>query len=204
MAWLPVLSISIGALRRGNPRPAPGPLLPLPQRSKFVCRRSFKFPAACEIPKSCLRRRLRRLTPALPGLRVLFGSLALPPPPRLRRTCRGFRAAYAVLTPARIVFVCIASSDPLATTVCGHRNASGAFKRHRERLFADLHPLQPCADSDPACSVLIRTYPYEDSRRHTRHFIFHLSSFKKPVGYRRRRCRELRRRPRAEFVRRAA
>ena len=30
-----------------------------------------------EFPKSCLRRRLRRLTPALPGLWVLFGSLAL-------------------------------------------------------------------------------------------------------------------------------
>jgi len=52
-------------------------------------------PAPRDFPKSCPRRHLRRLAPAMPGLWVLFGSLAL----------RGFRAAYAVLTPARIVVV---------------------------------------------------------------------------------------------------
>ena len=58
---------------------------------------------ARDFPKSCLRRRLRRLTPALPGLRVLFGSLALPPSLKLWRDKPGLPCGFAVLTPARIV-----------------------------------------------------------------------------------------------------
>ena len=60
----------------------------------FMSAQVFGSVAPRVIPKSCLRRHLRRLTrPA--GLRVLFGNLAL----------RGFRAADTVLTPARIVYL---------------------------------------------------------------------------------------------------
>ena len=34
----------------------------------------------------------------------------------------------------------LCAGDRLATTVCEHRNASGAFERYRKRLFADFHP----------------------------------------------------------------
>ena len=56
---------------------------------------------------------------------------------------------------------CALAGDPLAATVCEHRNACGAFKRYRERPFADIHPPHPCAGSSrivfPKTPKLLKT-----------------------------------------------
>ena len=112
-----------GALRLGAAKPRPAPracnarhrgkalrfspnsFCRFRKESESVCRRAFKFRTACEIPKSCLRRHLRRLTPALPGL---------PPPPRLRRTSRVLFGNLALrtfqcspLTGLRVSVLCV-------------------------------------------------------------------------------------------------
>ena len=121
---------------------------------------------ARDFPKSCLRRRLRRLTPALPGLRVLFGSLALPPSLKLWRDKPGLPCGFAVLTPARIVVfysppachgVGAQGEDgrarrrpPRTDRVCS-ADVSGCFYRSRALMGTVIQPqITMCGMPNPA------------------------------------------------------
>ena len=109
--------------------------------------------------------RVRKERPALVGSSLLNSRACAQPPadagaslaaycsPSGRSTPEAFGrfcAALAYAAQSRSQAGCARAGDPLATTVCGHRNVIGAFKRYRERPFATIHKQHPGAGSDPA------------------------------------------------------